>query len=129
GLHRRLADPMDASPLDCEHAGEDMGSSRESDGWCGRAFANYQAGMTAGVSLVFVAQAFLPVFFGARSPSYSADYPPRNTSKNACATSTSTMSSMRTRREILSSMLAAPLIRGAQTAPRPNIVFILMDDL
>ena len=36
---------------------------------------------------------------------------------------------MHTRRELLSSMLAAPLIRGAQTAPRPNIVFILMDDL
>ena len=39
------------------------------------------------------------------------------------------MSPMRTRREIISSLLAAPLIGDAQTAPRPNIVFILMDDL
>src|SRR5215831_9597170 len=36
---------------------------------------------------------------------------------------------MPTRREILSSMLAAPLAGGMQASSRPNIVFILMDDL
>ena len=36
---------------------------------------------------------------------------------------------MSTRRELLSSFLAAPLARGMQAASRPNVVFILMDDL
>src|SRR5260370_14924462 len=36
---------------------------------------------------------------------------------------------MRTRREVLSSIAAAPLLRAAQTPARPNILFILMDDL
>jgi N-acetylglucosamine-6-sulfatase len=36
---------------------------------------------------------------------------------------------MSTRRELLSSLLAAPLARGMQAASRPNVVFILMDDL
>src|SRR5262245_26570834 len=36
---------------------------------------------------------------------------------------------MSTRREILSSVLAAPLVRGMQAAAKPNFVFVLMDDL
>lgn len=36
---------------------------------------------------------------------------------------------MSTRREVLSSLAAAPLLRGAGTPARPNILFILMDDL
>src|SRR5947209_4929193 len=36
---------------------------------------------------------------------------------------------MTSRRRLLSSMLAAPVLRGAQSPPRPNFLFILMDDL
>jgi len=39
------------------------------------------------------------------------------------------MGRMSTRREILSSVLAAPLVRGMQAPAKPNFVFVLMDDL